>query len=140
MRLTLLLLVALVAGCSHPPTPDPDTLSLLNQTTSYMPVINCKDSNWAELGQTDGQAGLRKTRLMAYRSLCAQQRVPVDRRAYLAGWEKGNATYCDVRNAYALGLRGAPHTNACPFETRSAFITAYREGKRVHNSAAELEI
>ena len=69
MRIPVLLLPALLAGCAG-----------LSET-------ECRSSNWAELGRRDGSMGVNQ-QVDQYAHRCAGFGVKVDETAYLQAWRE----------------------------------------------------
>ena len=77
MRASLLAIVLLLVGCAG------------------MSESQCRNTNWAELGERDGLFG-GPPRIEVYAYQCGRHNVAAAEQAYLDGWFIGNREY-DVR-------------------------------------------
>ena len=81
-QLLLLMLIALVGGCS--------TLSL----------EECRGQDWYALGYSDASLGLSTKQFLEYQNGCAFHGVTPLRGRYLAGWSQGqNRNQTDTASA-----------------------------------------
>jgi len=92
----------------------------------------CIASDWQTLGYRDGANGFRSSQLLAHQDACVKYGIIPDRAGYMVGWNTGIREYCEPNNAFAIGERGSGHNNVCPADMQSTFITAYREGRKLH--------
>ena len=92
----------------------------------------CIASDWETLGYRDGVVGYRSSRLLKHQDACVEHGIIPDRNLYMAGWEQGAREFCEPNRGFELGERGDGHNNICPADMREAFLTAYREGRRLY--------
>ncbi|MEG0676169.1 MAG: DUF2799 domain-containing protein [Comamonas sp.] len=112
---------------------------------STMDAQECRDTDWAYLGQLDAMEGKQdlKTRAQRHFRTCKDQGAQMDARAYQQGWMRGLRDFCTPQSgkAYAeQGLRFQP--GYCPAQLEAAFLEGYspaRERYDAQQSALELE-
>jgi len=115
IRLTLAGLIALAAtGCAT------------------MSEDECRLADWRTIGYEDGAAGAPASAIGSRREACAEHGVVPDLAAYRAGREEGLREFCQPRNAYNLGARGAQYAGVCPADLEPAFAEAYDRGRELH--------
>ncbi len=115
IRVTLMSMLALaVVGCAT------------------MSEDECRTADWRMIGYEDGAAGASATALGSRREACAEHGVVPDLDAYRAGREEGLREFCQPRNGYNLGARGAQYGGVCPADLEPAFAEAYDRGRELH--------
>jgi hypothetical protein len=66
--------------------------ALLLSGCAGMTQTECRSSNWYELGERDGIAGLQP-RIDQYAHQCSAWQVPVADSTYMTGWQHGKWEY-----------------------------------------------
>ena len=79
-----------------------------------IPVEQCGQVNWFELGVKDGQSGFGVTRVDRHRQACAPVGVLPDFAAWEAGRQQGLGDYCQLSNAITQGLSRHAYEGVCP--------------------------
>ena len=121
LRFLGLLSVFLVAGCA--------TLS----------KEDCARGDWASLGLTDGRAGEPSSRIDEHQKACREYGIALDEEAYLAGREQGLQAYCQLDNAFQIGLSGKPYQHVCPPSIDGLFAHYHATAFAVQAGRAELD-
>lgn len=98
----------------------------------------CLAGDWQTIGYRDGTNGLGPSELLEHQNACVKHGVTPDREAYLAGWNRGVLQYCQPRNGFALGERGASFPALCPDAVAETFEAAYHDGRRLYLARAEI--
>jgi hypothetical protein len=98
----------------------------------------CAAGDWQTIGYRDGAIGYRSTRLLAHQDACVQHGVVPNRDDYQLGWQQGIQEFCDPNNAFLVGTSGQRHNNVCPTGQRDDFLSAYREGRKLYLTRAEV--
>ncbi len=75
---------------------------------------DCRQGNWFQIGIRDGRFGEPTSVLEAHQTACNKYAVNIDTNAYLAGREQGLQSYCELENAFRLGLNGSRYKGTCP--------------------------
>ena len=98
----------------------------------------CLAGDWQTVGYRDGTTGQDPSALLKHQNACVKHGVTPDREAYLAGWDRGILQYCQPRNGFALGERGASFPSLCPDTVVDLFEAAYHDGRRIYLARAEI--
>jgi hypothetical protein len=117
MRTTILLSLAaagLLAGCAS-----------LNED-------QCRQGDWAGIGQSDGYAGYAMTRLQDHAEACRKLGITPDSVAYSRGRQVGLRGYCTASRGFAEGRMGNIYAGVCPPDLAPAFMAAYNDGRIVN--------
>lgn len=99
----------------------------------------CRTVDWQTLGDSDGVAGHRQTRIADHAKACNKHGIAVDQAAYLQGWARGIRAYCVPQRGYAEGRDGRVYRNSCPSDLAGPFEAAYRPAKRAFDAEAEVD-
>ena len=91
----------------------------------------CLNADWYGIGYVDGARGYPASRIGEHRRACAEYSVKPDFEQYEKGRIAGLVEYCNPRNGYWLGTKGAAYGGVCPKNLEEQFILAYRQGKNV---------
>ncbi len=92
----------------------------------------CLNADWYSIGYVDGARGYPASKIGDHRQACAEYSVKPEFDQYDAGRIAGLAEYCNPRNGYWLGTKGAQYRGVCPKNLEGAFIAAYQQGKNVY--------
>jgi outer membrane murein-binding lipoprotein Lpp len=111
---------------------------LLAGCASGVSKEQCMAADWRTVGYEDGVQGWPSDRIGVHRVACGKHQITPDLAAYLEGRERGLIEYCQPRNGYRVGLRGAGYANVCPTPTEAAFIDGYRYGRQIHDARSAL--
>lgn len=77
-----------------------------------------KKGDWKAVGESDGMRGLPARSVSDLDSLALKAEVTsVDLFSYEAGYNSGIERYCDVGNAYDIGLSGMQYMGVCAYRT-----------------------
>ncbi|MCG6969622.1 MAG: DUF2799 domain-containing protein [Gammaproteobacteria bacterium] len=98
----------------------------------------CLNADWQSIGFEDGSRGYSSTRIGNHRKACAKFNVKPDFDLYQQGYSQGARQFCQPRNGYNLGLRGASYGVICPGDLQDRFVMAYREGKEIYRVKSTL--
>ena len=98
----------------------------------------CRVADWHEIGLTDGLAGKTMTFFNERRLDCEEAGVVANPNAYLAGREQGLQSYCDLRNAPQVGLRGESYEGVCPPDVDPEFRRRHRIGFDIYSFNVEI--
>jgi hypothetical protein len=121
LRFLSLLSVLLVTGCA--------TLSR----------EDCSRGDWASLGINDGRTGEPSSRLDEHQKACMEYGIAVNQEAYLTGREQGLQDYCQLDNAFQIGLSGKPYHHVCPPSIDGLFGHYHSAAFALQQDRAELE-
>jgi hypothetical protein len=91
----------------------------------------CRTANWYQIGIHDGQFGEKSDLLEKHRAACQKYAIQAQDSEYVAGREQGLKQYCDLNNAFRLGLNGSGYKGTCPNEIDLKFA-------RYNNAALEI--
>lgn len=97
-----------------------------------MTADECKVANWSDIGLRDGMAGKAMTMLDERSEDCAKAGSRVDTPLYLAGRERGLASFCRIENAASLGLGGTTYAGVCPPHIDYEFRRHHQAGYAVY--------
>ena len=110
-----------------------------------MDAQECKDTDWAYLGQLDAMDGKQDitTRAKRHFSTCKDNGVKMDVRAYQQGWMRGLRDFCTPESGKAFGEAGRKYQYGyCPAQVEPAFMQGYgpvRDRIEVQEEMAQLE-
>lgn len=91
----------------------------------------CRTANWDLTGYRDGARGVSETYIGSRAEACAEFAVEVDRDAYMAGYERGLASYCQPANAVELAFSGGTYSGVCPPGAHGEFVRVFGAAQRV---------
>nr|WP_261794483.1 DUF2799 domain-containing protein [Comamonas testosteroni] len=110
-----------------------------------MDAQECKDTDWAYLGQLDAMDGKLDitTRAKRHFNTCKDNGVKMDVRAYQQGWMRGLKDFCTPESGKAFGEAGRKYQYGyCPAQVEPAFMQGYgpvRDRIEVQEEMAQLE-
>lgn len=93
----------------------------------------CVTADWETVGYEDGADGRDADRIGQHRRACADHGVAPDLVAYEQGRERGLERYCTASRGFSEGKSGTSYKGVCPVHLEDAFLTAYNDGKRLHD-------
>lgn len=99
----------------------------------------CVRGDWFGLGVNDGRTGETMTRLDAHQKACMEYGIAVNSETYFAGREQGLRDYCQLDNAFRIGLSGQPYHHVCPPSIDGLFTHYYSAAYFVYEDHAELQ-
>ena len=118
---------------------------LLLSACAGMDAQECKDTDWAYLGQLDAMDGKQdiNTRAKRHFRSCKDQGVPMDVRAYQQGWLRGLKDFCTPESGKAYGEAGRKYQYGyCPAQLEPAFMQGYgpvRDRRELQEEMQQLE-
>jgi len=89
----------------------------------------CQQTNWYELGKSDGVNGRSQKKFDKYQRACSEVGVPADQLKYEAGRGDGLRVYCTYENGHQIGLRGQSYNGVCPRDIEPEFMRGYSVGQ-----------
>lgn len=100
---------------------------------------DCVRGDWFGLGVNDGYAGQPASRLSEHAHACSEYGIAVNNPAYFAGREQGLMTYCQLDNAFEVGLNGQPYHYVCPQSIDALFRRYHAAAFAVYEDRSSLE-
>lgn len=110
-----------------------------------MDAQECRDTDWAYLGQLDAMDGRLdlSTRARRHFKACKDQGVQMDARAYQQGWLRGLQDFCTPESGKSYAEAGRKfQPGYCPAPLEAAFLQGYapaRDRYQDRQSVLELE-
>ena len=98
----------------------------------------CDTADWRAIGYEDGVKGWSQARVGEHRKACARHGVTMDLEAYRSGWDAGMQQYCQPGNGYHEGRTGRSYSGVCPQGLETAFLSAYHDGRELHDLEAKV--
>jgi hypothetical protein len=92
----------------------------------------CRQGDWAGIGQADGYAGYAMTRLQDHTEACGKIGITPDAAAYSRGRRIGLRGYCTASRGFSEGREGNSYAGVCPPDLAPAFMAAYNDGRIVN--------
>lgn len=99
----------------------------------------CARGDWFGLGIDDGRAGETMSRLNDHQKACFEYGISVNNEAYFAGREQGLTDYCQLDNAFRVGLSGHRYHHVCPPAIDSTFEHYHSAAFAVYEDRTEME-
>ncbi|MGL5290762.1 MAG: DUF2799 domain-containing protein [Vibrionaceae bacterium] len=91
-------------------------------------ALLAKEMRWREMGLRDGERGIPSKTLTALQRL-GDEKQAVNVSEYDAGYRDGLAKYCNVNNAYSLGVSGIQYQGVCSrYYNGQAFQMEWQRG------------
>ena len=98
----------------------------------------CREGDWAAIGQRDGAEGHAPSRLESHARTCSNFGITPDQDAYRSGWETGVLLYCTPENGFATGRENDAYHGLCPASVAARFLEGRQVGERL--GAAERRV
>lgn len=141
LRLGLLLISVLVAGCQSLPGASQAIGAISSPKVSGDP---CRNADWFEVGRIDGLTGTPMGN-STYMGRCRAQGIDVNDELYAAGWNRGLVEYCTPVRAFDAGRTGQSYSQVCPPHLEPEFLKRFHLGAQIsklekRNSALESEV
>ena len=92
----------------------------------------CRQGDWASIGQSDGYAGYTMSRLQSHADACRKAGITPDAAAYTRGRQVGLRGYCTASRGFTEGRLGNSYAGVCPPDLARAFMVAYNDGRIVN--------
>ena len=92
----------------------------------------CSSGDWNKIGMQDGNDGRTADRFKQHGKSCKLDRSEESRSLYLAGRQKGLASYCTTVRGYREGALAQKYNGVCPAGSAKLFLTGYQLGNRIH--------
>ncbi len=108
------------------------------QGCATLSEADCLTTDWAVLGEVDGQRGRPLSEINRYRRQCAEYGVVPDTQVYIEARERGLALYCTTSNGYREGRSGGRDELVCPVALAPDFQRGHRLGRAVFTSLTRL--
>ena len=91
----------------------------------------CTGGDWSKIGLQDGRDGRTEDRFNQHVKACSLDRSQESRATYLAGRQKGLATYCTKVRGYREAALSQKYYGVCPPEKAKLFSAGYKLGSRI---------
>jgi len=95
----------------------------------------CRQGDWASIGQMDGSNGYPMTRFQEHVEACTKFSVAPDQAAYSRARDIGLSSYCTPERGFTEGRTGNAYHGVCPPQSAGLFMTAYNDGRIVKDVA-----
>jgi hypothetical protein len=104
---------------------------LLGGCAMHMSKEQCQNTNWYQLGETNGSNG-QNVNLGNDISDCRKYHISVDVKAYQRGWNAGIKNFCTYQKGYSFGSSGRGNPNVCPAgNLQRQFNEGFRKGANI---------
>jgi len=120
--------------------------TVLTAGCASMSKDECLAVDWRTIGYEDGVEGYPGDHIAEHRKACAKYGVRADLDLYQQGRNQGLREFCQPRNGYRLGARGASYNGVCSGELETPFLASFDSGHqlyvlgaRLSNAEAQLE-
>ncbi|GBE44227.1 hypothetical protein BMS3Bbin10_02318 [bacterium BMS3Bbin10] len=98
----------------------------------------CSSGDWRKIGVQDGSDGRPAERFNRHVKACGREGTAPDRELYLAGRQKGLATYCTSVRGYREGALGQKYYGVCPPQSEGQFQTGFKLGDSIYRLEAQI--
>lgn len=98
----------------------------------------CASGDWDKIGLLDGRDGRTEDLFTRHGKACSLDRSEASRARYMAGRQKGLATYCTAVRGYREAALGQKYYGVCPPETARIFTAGYQIGSRIHKLESQI--
>lgn len=92
---------------------------------------DCKNGNWASIGQKDGERGMSKDRIDSHAKACAEYGISPDASQYNTGFMSGNKKYCSERGM-TDGKSGTDKNKPRVCQGIASYMTGFKEGFKTY--------
>ena len=113
-------------------------LSLALGACSTLSREECSSGDWRKIGVQDGNDGRPAERFERHVKACGREGTAPDRELYMAGRQKGLATYCTSVRGYREGALGQKYYGVCSPQTEKTFQTGFQLGSRIYSMEAQI--
>ncbi len=113
-------------------------LSLTLSGCSTYSTDECASGDWNKIGLQDGRDGRPQERFIQHGKACSLDRSDESRVRYMAGWNKGLASYCTAVRGYREAALGQKYYGVCPPETAQLFSTGFQLGRRINQLETQI--
>jgi len=112
--------------------------TVLTAGCASMSKDECLAVDWRTIGYEDGVEGYPGDHIAEHRKACAKYGVRADLDLYQQGRNQGLREFCQPRNGYRLGARGASYNGVCSGELESPFLASFDSGHQLYVLSARL--
>jgi hypothetical protein len=112
--------------------------TVLTAGCASMSKDECLAVDWRTIGYEDGVEGYPGDHIAEHRKACAKYGVRADLDLYQQGRNQGLHEFCQPRNGYRLGARGASYNGVCSGELESPFLASFDSGHQLYVLSARL--
>jgi len=99
-----------------------------------MSAEECLKADWYQKGVQDGRSGKTRHYLDEHVKACREVGVTPNTQQYMEGREEGLLRYCTPASGFEEGRRGHSYAQVCPADLEPAFLSRYRDGRRVYDA------
>jgi len=92
----------------------------------------CSSGDWDKIGRQDGADGRSPDKFDLHVKACKLDGSGDNRNAYMAGREKGLASYCTDARGYREGALGQQYLGTCPPALEPQFKKGYTLGRKIY--------
>lgn len=111
---------------------------LLTACAEWTPK-KCAQTSWYNEGKRVGVETKPMNTMYAAQDACRRANVPVDMKAYEAGWNAGLRETCNGQRGYELGANGEDRAKyVCPAPFDRAFYSGFERGIRKYCTSSKL--
>lgn len=98
----------------------------------------CSSGDWQKIGIQDGSDGRPAERFDRHVKACGRDGTAPDRALYLAGRQKGLATYCTSVRGYREGALGQKYYDVCLPPSDEQFQIGFKLGGRIRGLESQI--
>jgi hypothetical protein len=91
----------------------------------------CRQGDWASIGQRDGATGYPPSRIQQHAEACSSFGITHNAAAYKAGWDRGIVLYCTPENGFETGRKNESYHGLCPANLVGPFLAGRQVGERL---------
>lgn len=100
----------------------------------------CRQGDWASIGQRDGATGYPPSRIQQHAEACSNFGIAHNAAAYKAGWDRGIVLYCTPENGFETGRKNESYHGLCPANLVGPFLAGRQVGERLGSAERRLSL
>ncbi len=107
----------------------PFILLMMSISCANKNLEKCESIVWRDQGQRAATSGKTKIHFNELQKLCRKFKTPINKDAYIEGFELGLNLFCQPGRGYMYGKQGQVYNSSCPKKSENMFLQGYYKGR-----------